>query len=527
MNEMIVADFVRDMEGADHPQQVLSHYCQRHPHLADELRQLADAQEILIGSLAIQGPKTSLPDRLGDFRITQRIAHGGMGEIYEAVQAPFDRRVAIKTIRGGDRHRHGDLYARFLREQAVLARLHHTHIVPIYAAGEVGHLQYFAMPFIPGEPLHRVIGMARHVALGEPDREIPALPDLVRLVSVTSRVSLEAESPEAPRRPPVTSREYIRSSVRIIRDIAEALQHVHGQGIIHCDLKPSNIMLEQSGKPWLIDFGLARSVSESPTADPRPYPRFPTATGVAGTPSYMAPEQFSNQPDARTDVWGLGVTLYELLTLRPAIGRRARIDTLRPVSADVSPRPRKLNPLIPHGLEAIVLKTLEPDPHRRYGSAAGLADDLGRFLENRPIRASSAWSRNWHAMNGAVRHLWKAVRRFGHRAGSPGDPSSRTRPLVARCVIDAFDGARARCLVDIAGATLPVDFPSKPLHQLGLREGMHFHWRMSDDGAVRDADISHVPTPEPSEEEQQAVESLYREAITDPAEDVWGRFSRS
>ena len=158
---MSTSPFSRTSSRRRTPSRSFAEYAQRYPHLADELRAMAGMRRTLDRSTPPDEGEESQPERLGDFRIVGRIAHGGMGAIYEAIQEPLGRRVAVKIIRGQHRHLTGMLQGRFLREQKVLAQLHHTHIVPIHAAGLEGALQYFAMSYIDGAALHHVVRTAR------------------------------------------------------------------------------------------------------------------------------------------------------------------------------------------------------------------------------------------------------------------------------------------------------------------------------------------------------------------------------
>ena len=360
------------------------------------------------------------PRRLGDFRIVRQIAHGGMGTIYEAIQEPLGRRVAVKTVLGHNMHLASAARERFLREQKVLAQLHHTHIVPIHAAGSEGPLQYFAMSYIDGAALHHVVRTARrHELSSHGSHAHTPTPTLAELAAEAKSSTLSGESPdrngtsgngqhpaaesttaklplvEPPcLEPPaedvaapthsengngklVLSPEYFRSVARVMLDAAEAVHHAHEAGIIHRDLKPSNLMVDTAEHCWVLDFGLAGYLraegrEETTTAvatesDLGPEPQQPLVSAVLGTPHYMAPEQFQRKADARTDVWGLGVTLYELLTLSRAFHSREQIESADP------PRPSKLVHGVPPDLEAICWKALRkrPGPTLSVGPRAG------------------------------------------------------------------------------------------------------------------------------------------------------------
>ncbi len=299
-------------------------------------------------------PET-VPERIERFPVRGIIDRGGMGRVFKAEQEPLGRLVAVKTIRG-DRN---DLLhrVRFHNERLTLAHLHHTHIVPIYAAGREGQLDYYAMPLIDGASLRRILDEARRLLTSSPTASLPGLTDLVRLACQHGGESRVDRSESVAWHP---SPDYLRSMVGVMVDAADALEHAHRQGHLHRDIKPSNIMVDLRGHCWVVNFGLSplrdtgSAVAASPganghsgTSDPSRVPDRSTATGLAseaeqyqaavetgtvGSPAYMAPEQRQGKADARSDVWGLGVTFYELLT-----GRQAQPD---PGSISDPPAPR-------------------------------------------------------------------------------------------------------------------------------------------------------------------------------------------
>jgi hypothetical protein len=189
---------------------------------------------------------------------------------------------------------------------------------------------------------------------------------------------------------------------RIGVQVAEALEYSHAQGVLHRDIKPSNLLLDLHGTVWVADFGLAKLVDQSDL----------TRTGdVVGTWRYMAPERFRGQSDARSDVYSLGLTLYELLALRPAYDAASREELIQQVSHGDPPRPRRVNPEVPRDLETIVLKAIERDPGRRYQTAGELGEDLRRYLEDRPI---------WARRSSPVERAWRWARRNPAIAGLGG-----------------------------------------------------------------------------------------------------------
>ncbi|HXY33035.1 MAG TPA: serine/threonine-protein kinase [Planctomycetaceae bacterium] len=404
--EAILAQFVADLERASDIAKVVGDYAREHPQLADELNEMAR----LIGALderRWQAQETA-PARLGEFRIVREIPGGGMGRVYEAIQEPLGRRVAVKTIRG-DRLS-PQVRARFLREQTVLASLHQTHIVPIHTAGQSGELQYFVMPYIEGVTLHQIVETVKLEHSQSPGARTPTVAKLAsrRLDSTVLGGGNGTTAPPADRHaatstPPLQrirlSMDYFRSIAKVILDAAEAFHHVHGLQILHRDLKPSNLMVDTAGQCWIIDFGLAAYQHDGAHSSSAPdaagsdvshlYRRLTIAEGQGpGTPPYMAPEQWRKEHvDARTDVWGLGVTLYEMLTLRQAFAGKSHDEIRRKVESEDPTAPRRVVSDMPRDLEAVCLKALKKDPAARYQTAKELAADLQRWLNHEPVTA--------------------------------------------------------------------------------------------------------------------------------------------
>jgi eukaryotic-like serine/threonine-protein kinase len=306
------------------------------------------------GNEAGSGPsRTSVEPRgdLGDFRTIRVIGRGGMGVVYEAVQISLNRRVALKVLpmTSADEPRK---LKRFQIEAQAAALLNHPHIVPVYLVGAEKGAHFYAMQLIEGRTLAEVITEFRRErgTTGEP-------------------TASNASGPSA------------RFAADLGRQAARALDHAHEQGILHRDVKPSNLLIESSGWLWVADFGLARIAVEADQ----------TSTGVVmGTLRYMSPEQITGSRrvvDHRADVYSLGATLYELIMLRPAFDHIDHVELIMKIARDEPRRPRAIDPAIPRDLETIVLKAMAKDPSARYTTAGELADDLGRFLERRPILA--------------------------------------------------------------------------------------------------------------------------------------------
>jgi serine/threonine protein kinase len=356
--------------------------------------------------IAAPPARQELPERLGDFRILKEIGRGGMGIVYEAVQESLGRRVALKilpqSIVMGEQQRQ-----RFEREARAAAQLHHTNIVPIFGVGEQAKTSYYIMQFIEGQPLDQVIDTLRRQAQEQSgsgskathnrnvnsqvtvDIGSPAVNELVDAGAVkpqdgsagfaTDFLSLSASNSAATSDSGKSSRSgYFRSVARIGRDVAGALQHAFDQKVIHRDIKPANLILDIHGTIWVTDFGLAR-FHESPAV---------TQPGdVIGTLRYMSPEALEGKGDVRADICSLGLTLYELLVLRPAHDAVERRQLLQQIAGQTPAPLRKINPRIPRDLETIISKAIAHEAVHRYQTPGEMAQDLERFLNDEPIAA--------------------------------------------------------------------------------------------------------------------------------------------
>jgi serine/threonine protein kinase/WD40 repeat protein len=367
----------------------------------------------LSAAAAPPAPAAPPSGRLGDYQILREVGRGGMGVVYEAVQISLGRRVALKLLLHCPL-RDDSWVERFRREARAAGRLHHTNIVPVYGTGEEGGQYYFAMQFIPGAGLDAVIRRLRRLAPAPPSGPADSPPPSGGRTSLDASVqALLGGGPRPPAAtdssvvpalpgaaPPSGSRAYWAGVARVGVQAAEALGYAHAQGVVHRDVKPSNLLLGADGVVWVTDFGLAKGA-----ADPDDL----THTGdLVGTLRYAPPERFEGRCDARGDVYGLGLTLYELLTLRPAFDQADRTRLLDQVMRAAPPRPRRLAPSLPRDLETIVLKAISRDPAQRYQTARDLADELARFLDDRPIRARRA---TW------PERLWRWARRDPVTAG--------------------------------------------------------------------------------------------------------------
>ncbi len=338
---------------------------------------------------------------LGDFRILREVGRGGMGVVYEAEQLSLGRRIALKVLPLAatldPRH-----LQRFRNEARAAAQLHHPHIVPVYYVGSERGVHFYAMQFIEGQSLAEVIeglrearesvgcGARRSLPTPRPTpHDCPTVAD-----SVAALATAYSHGGAA----------FYRTVARLGIQAAEALEHAHEFGVIHRDIKPGNLMVDARGHLWVTDFGLSQFQADAGL----------TQTGdLLGTLRYMSPEQAGGQRvllDHRTDVYSLGATLYELLTLRPPFAGSDRQTLLRQILEDEPRPPRSVDPTLPVELETIILKAIHKTPAGRYASARELADDLERFLEDRPIRArrptlvekATKWARRHRAVVGSL-----------------------------------------------------------------------------------------------------------------------------
>jgi WD40 repeat protein/serine/threonine protein kinase len=402
-----VAELVERLEGGEAVD--LRAFAEAHPEQAEELGRVLPTIRRMVSfgrSLARSPGWERSADRpepggelgtLGDFRLRREVGRGGMGIVYEAEQVSLHRRVALKILplAAALDPRH---HQRFLLEARAAACLHHTHIVPVHAVGSERGVPYYAMQFIDGCTLAEVLEQLR----GHGREGVAALLSAVPPAATRTADHFEAFSP-GPASALASSlgtsshdQRYIRAVAEHGRRAAEALDHAHSRGVLHRDIKPANLMLDAEGHLWITDFGLAQIQGDS---------RLTLTGDVLGTLRYMSPEQALAKRvviDGRTDIYSLGATLYELLALQPVFDGADRAEILRKIAQDEPTLLRRLNADVPQDLETIVHKTLAKEPSDRYATARDLADDLGRFLDARPITARPP---------GWLEHLTKWMRR--------------------------------------------------------------------------------------------------------------------
>src|SRR5260370_29267691 len=346
---------------------------------------------------------TANPQRVGDSESVRELGRGGMGVVYEARQVSLNRKVALKVLSGGLGVT-PKAAQRFDREAEAAAKLHHTNIVPIYATGEEDGTHFYAMELIDGPSLDHVIQQMRdsaNVGRQPPDAasnqpplatlrrsirppEIPRSLGLAQTGPYVEGSTASGSTAGLSSSSLGSGSDYFDTVAGMIAEVADALEYAHQQGVVHRDMKPSNLLLSPAGRLSVNDFGLARML-EQPGM---------TMTGeFVGTPRYMSPEQITagrTPLDQRTDIYSLGATLYELLTLQPPFTGERRDQVLAQILHNEPKALRKVNPKVPVDLETICLKAMEKDPDRRYQTAGAMAEDLRRYVNRFAISARRA-----------------------------------------------------------------------------------------------------------------------------------------
>jgi tetratricopeptide (TPR) repeat protein len=446
-----------------------------HPEHAEQLRQLVPALRVLRNlsdCVTKRNAVSATPDEaakaeaLGDFRIIREVGRGGMGIVYEAEQMSLKRRVALKVLPFAGAMDSRQLQ-RFKNESLAAAQLHHTNIVPVHYVGCERGIHFYAMQYIEGQSLADVIVQIREreqrasrkaAKNAKEDANATAYFAPSRLC-VSS--GLSAGSTDAPT-PPFAALSTLRSTndsayFRTVAELgiqaAEALDYAHEHGIIHRDVKPANLLVENCPlatghcplRLWITDFGLAQVQGDV---------RMTMTGDLVGTLRYMSPEQALAKRvvvDHRTDIYSLGATLYELLTHQSAYSATDRQELLRQIAFEEPRKPRRLNRSIPAELETIVLKAMEKNPAERYATAKDLAEDLRRYVMDKPIQARRPtpiqrvrkWARRHRAAATAavVCLLVTAAVTLGSVGWVLGDRGARKRQAES-IVLEALEAAK-------------------------------------------------------------------------------------
>ena len=337
--DRLAQEFVERKRRGEAP--TIHEYTTRYPALASDIRSVFPLLSAL-ESIAPESPR--IGTHIGPYKIVREVGRGGMGIVYEAIQAELGRRVALKVL-PVQATQDSQFLERFRREAQAAAKLEHASIVPVIGAGSDGEIHYYSMQFIEGRGLDCFV---------QEQREKQAS-------------GLDAR----------TKRDY-RAVAEIGRNVAEAIAHAHAQGILHRDIKPTNVLLDRADHAWVTDFGLCQPTDAQGL----------TRTGdVIGTFRYMPPERFSGVSDVRGDVYGIGITLFELLTLRRAYEGDDAATLATRIVREGAPKPSRFDTRIPRELDLIVRKATAHDPNARYGTAEALASDLRAYLSDRPIAA--------------------------------------------------------------------------------------------------------------------------------------------
>ena len=452
--DRVADEFTDQLRRGERPS--IEEYALRYPELETEIRNAFP----IVQMMEEIGPTTNSSDaqphdfaqeangrHVGDFRLIRELGRGGMGVVYEAEQLQLGRTVALKVL-PSSLSRDKQAVQRFRREARAAARLTHPNIVPIYDVQSDDDVLFYTMQLIRGysldtliRELHELATPDDHTSRVTPAAEVatslcretsesptdPAVPNVESIPHYGRSASDVADT--NPISPPISSSPsrfdqnsraadsskvlsesgspgtitYFRNMSKLALQVADALSYAHKNGIVHRDVKPGNLLVDPLSRIWVTDFGLAKLDESDLTKDGE----------ILGTLRYMAPEQLRGWADPRSDVYSLGMTLYELLVLQPALDATDKFQLMRDIVGKEPVKPRSIDRRIPIDLETIVLKSISKEPGDRYQSCESLRDDLKNFVEFRPIHARQAtpldYITRWASRNRLMATLLMAV----------------------------------------------------------------------------------------------------------------------
>ncbi|NQV29012.1 MAG: serine/threonine protein kinase [Rhodopirellula sp.] len=359
-------------------------YIERYPELAAQIRELfpmVAALEQWKSDRESEVLRAQLPDQfklkqLGDCRLIREIGRGGMGVVFEALEGSIERRVAVKLLPWRISmvpHRQ----ERFEREAQTIAKLRHANIVPIFRFGRHDDYAYYVMQYVESVNLGHIIEALRERQQVSPAQEIR---DEVSSTAARAEQSTGLVETTGPVEKKGLKHDSWKGFARIGLQVAQALRHAHRKGVLHNDVKPGNLLIDAAGKVFVTDFGLAEPLDPDSSEQD---------DSVNGTLRYMAPERFLGVCDETSDIYSLGITLFELVTQQSAFETDSRVGLINAISAGELRRVNDLNREIPTDLAAVIAKACSRDPDDRYQTAGEMASDLLRFINDERVVARS------------------------------------------------------------------------------------------------------------------------------------------
>ena len=396
--ELLASQFVDELRRGERPS--VETWAKRYPLHASVIREsfpvMAMLEQARLENEA-RAMRRSMPQRfpftrLGGCELLCELGRGGMGVVFQARDTDSNHIVAVKVL-PWRASMVPDWQNRFEEEARTAARLRHRHIVPVYRFGQEYGYCYYTMQFINGVSLDQIVTRLRAtdgvVYQDEIVREQESRPD--GFVQGLSQTDSPEETEGDCRRPRLTRLSW-RAFTQIAMQVCEALRYAHQQQLLHNDIKPGNVLVNENGRVWITDFGLSRSIQASVSASKAPH--------AHGTLRYMAPERFTGSHDARSDLYSLGLTLYEMVTLKLGFDANSEAELIRRIREESVVRPSELQPKIPRDLETIILNCVAKRPDERYENAESLHSDLLRCGRGQRVKSTrrSKLSSIWHQL---------------------------------------------------------------------------------------------------------------------------------